>query len=36
MKNFPLYCTKCRQESLIEIKQFKVTVIAEPDAKPII
>ncbi|HFZ6632017.1 cysteine-rich KTR domain-containing protein, partial [Staphylococcus aureus] len=24
---------KCRQENLIEIKQFKVTVITEPDAK---
>ncbi|EAR9476589.1 conjugal transfer protein, partial [Salmonella enterica] len=24
---------KCRQENLIEIKQFKVTAITEPDAK---
>ena len=29
----PLFCPKCRQENLIEIKQFKVTVITEPDAK---
>ena len=27
LKKFPLYCPKCRQENLIEIKQFKVTVI---------
>ncbi|GMQ74103.1 hypothetical protein EA73_00092 [Enterococcus faecium] len=33
LKNFPLYCPKCRQEILIKIKQFKVTVITEPDAK---
>ncbi|HHJ7623489.1 TPA: cysteine-rich KTR domain-containing protein, partial [Streptococcus pyogenes] len=26
-------CPKRRQENLIEIKQFKVTVITEPDAK---
>ncbi|HAQ0391339.1 TPA: hypothetical protein IWO63_003189, partial [Enterococcus faecium] len=25
LKKFPLYCPKCRQENLIEIKQFKVT-----------
>ena len=28
-----VHCPKCRQENLIEIKQFKVTVITEPDAK---
>ncbi len=33
MKNFPLYCPKCKQENLVEIKQFKVTIIIEPDAK---
>jgi len=33
LKNFPLYCPKCKQENLIEVKQFKVTVIKEPDAK---
>ncbi|HBL9370887.1 TPA: cysteine-rich KTR domain-containing protein, partial [Salmonella enterica subsp. enterica serovar Typhimurium] len=33
LKKFPLYCPKCRQENLIEITQFKVTVITEPDAK---
>ncbi|WP_457566852.1 cysteine-rich KTR domain-containing protein [Enterococcus durans] len=24
---------KCRQENLVDIKQFKLTVITEPDAK---
>ena len=33
LKNLPLYCPKCRPENLIEIKQFKVKVIIEPDAK---
>lgn len=32
IKNFPLYCPKCKKESLIEVKQFQVKVIKEPDA----
>ena len=32
LKNFPLYCPKCKQESLIEVKEKKITVIKEPDA----
>ena len=32
LKNYPLYCPKCKRESLIEVKNFKVTVIKEPDA----
>nr|WP_207727913.1 MULTISPECIES: cysteine-rich KTR domain-containing protein [Blautia] len=27
LKNFPLYCPKCRQESLIDVKDLQVTVI---------
>lgn len=34
LKNFPLYCPKCKQESLIEAKNLQVTVITEPDAEP--
>ncbi len=30
--NYPLYCPKCRQESLIDAKDLQVTVIKEPDA----
>ncbi len=33
LKNFPLYCPKCRQESLIDVNKFKIRVITEPDAK---
>ena len=33
LKNFPLYCPKCRQETLIEVTNLKMTVIVEPDAK---
>jgi len=31
--NYPLYCPKCKQESLIEAKVLQITVIKEPDAK---
>ena len=30
--NFPIYCPKCKQETLIEVQQPKITVIKEPDA----
>ena len=33
LKNFPLYCPKCRQETLIEAKNLQVTIIKEPDAQ---
>ena len=33
LKNFPLYCPKCKHNSLIEVKKFQVTVIKEPDAQ---
>ncbi len=33
LKNYPLYCPKCRREILIEVTNLKMTVIAEPDAK---
>ena len=33
MKRFPLFCPKCKQESLIELENFLITVINEPDAK---
>ena len=26
IKNFPLYCPKCRQETVIDVKQFVVSV----------
>ena len=33
LKNYPLYCPKCKQEVLVEAKDLKVTVIKEPDAQ---
>lgn len=33
LKNFPLYCPKCRQESLIDAKELQVTVIKRLEAK---
>ena len=35
LENFPLYCPKCKQESLIEVKGLHIAVIKEPDAEPI-
>lgn len=34
LKNFPLYCPKCKQESLIEVKDLQVTVVKRFEAKP--
>ena len=32
LKNFPLFCPKCKRETLINAKQLNTTVIKEPDA----
>lgn len=32
LKNFPLFCPKCKQESLIGVKHLHITVIRESDA----
>lgn len=29
LKNFPLYCPKCKQECLIEVKDMKIKIIKE-------
>ena len=34
LMNFPLYCPKCKQETLIEVKDLQLLVIKEPDAQP--
>lgn len=36
LRNFPLYCPKCRNETLIDLKQGNITIIKEPDAEPMI
>lgn len=33
LKNYPLYCPKCKQESLIDANNLKINVIKEPDAE---
>ncbi len=33
LKNFPLYCPKCKQETLINVKQLNISIIKEPDAQ---
>ncbi len=33
LKNYPLCCPKCKQETLIEVTNMKMTVITEPDAQ---
>ena len=33
LKNFPLFCPKCRQETLINVINLTISVITEPDAK---
>lgn len=33
LKKFPLFCPKCKQETLINVQKLNVYVIKEPDAK---
>ena len=33
LKNFPLFCPKCKRETLINVKQYATNLIGEPDAK---
>ena len=30
LKNYPLYCPKCKRETLIEVKNLQVKIIKEP------
>ena len=32
LKNFPLFCPNCKQETLINVEKFEIFVIKEPDA----
>lgn len=32
LKNFPLFCPKCKANTLIDVKQFHITVCKRPDA----
>ncbi len=33
LKNFPLFCPKCKKESLISFRNEKMYTVTEPDAK---
>ena len=33
LKNFPLHCPKCGKQTKVNVNQFHVTVITEPDAR---
>ncbi|WP_251315823.1 cysteine-rich KTR domain-containing protein [Flintibacter muris] len=33
LRNFPLFCPKCKQEILINVTQLHISVIKEPDAQ---
>lgn len=32
LKNFPLFCPKCKHETLINVRKLNTLVITEPDA----
>ena len=33
LKNFPLFCPKCKNETLIDVRNLHITVIKKPDAQ---
>lgn len=33
LENFPLYCPKCKQETLVNVQQMNMSIIKEPDAQ---
>ncbi len=33
LENFPLFCPKCRHEAIIDVRQFAISIIKEPDAE---
>ena len=32
LTNYPLYCPKCKRETLVEVKNLQTKIIKEPDA----
>ena len=32
LENFPLFCPKCKQESLVNVCKLNMSIIREPDA----
>ncbi|MGX7080641.1 cysteine-rich KTR domain-containing protein [Gemella morbillorum] len=33
LKNFPLYCPKCKLETLVNIKEIKIIIFKEPEQR---
>lgn len=33
LENFPLFCPKCKKETLVNVSKLNITLITEPDAK---
>ena len=33
LSNFPLFCPKCKKETIINVEQMNMTIIKEPDAQ---
>ena len=33
VKCFPLFCTKCKKETLINVEESHIVILTEPDAK---
>ena len=33
LRNFLLFCPKCKREALIDLKQFHITLLKQPDAE---
>lgn len=32
MEHYPLFCPKCKHETLINVKKMNITIVKEPDA----
>lgn len=32
LENFLLFCPKCKQEQLVEVRNYQIKIISEPDA----
>ena len=33
LENFPLFCPKCKQETIITVRKQNISIIKEPDAQ---
>ena len=33
LRNFPLFCPKCKREELIDLRQFHMIILKKPDAE---